>query len=75
MTKRLDQLKPGEAGRIKDINGEADMCQRLTAIGFLPESEVSVVRVAPLGDPMTVELGSQQISIRKSQACGIEIDS
>jgi Fe2+ transport system protein FeoA len=46
----------------------------MAALGFIPGSVVKVTRHAPLGDPISVELDGQEISLRRSEAAIIHIE-
>jgi Fe2+ transport system protein FeoA len=43
------------------------------ALGFLPGAAVSIVQVAPFGDPVTVELDGWRISIRLAEAACLDV--
>jgi len=45
----------------------------MAALGFIPGRMVRVTRLAPLGDPISVELDGQEISLRRSEAAIIHI--
>lgn len=49
------------------------MTDRLMEMGMLPGSEVQVVRLAPLGDPMDLKVRGYHLSIRKAEAALIQI--
>ena len=70
----LNLLQPGEGGRIVDITAERAVTQRLMAMGLLPGRNVKVIRLAPLGDPITVQLDGTQVSLRKSEARTIAVE-
>ena len=70
----LNQMQPGEGGRIVDITAQRAVTQRLMAMGLLPGRHVEVVRFAPLGDPITVQLDGTQVSLRRSEARTIEVE-
>lgn len=70
----LDQLQHGEEGFIRSILAKGALAQRLLALGLLPGIHVKVLAVAPFGDPITVQAGAFQISLRRSEAGAIEID-
>jgi len=69
----LADLRAGERGRVE--NGTADHAafQRLLAMGLLPGTEVSVVQVAPLGDPVEVEFRGMRLSLRKADAAAVQV--
>jgi Fe2+ transport system protein FeoA len=64
----LSHLKVGESGRIASVNGPADVRRRLLEMGLTPGVHVRVVRFAPLGDPMDVEVRGYHLSLRKHEA-------
>ena len=49
--RRLDQVNQGERVRVKSLDGDDAIARRLASFGFWPETEVAVIRYAPLGDP------------------------
>ncbi len=64
----LEDLKPGAMARVARVEGEQAFCDRLSDLGFLPGTEISVVRVAPLGDPLEVALRGYHLAIRRTDA-------
>jgi ferrous iron transport protein A len=74
----LDNLKPGQRARVKNVTGEGSaVYQRLMEMGVYEGAEVEVVRFAPLGDPMELRLHGYHLSVRKSEAAcvGVEVCS
>ena len=69
----LDQLRPGQRGRVLSIQGDAAVVQRFLDLGVLEGEEVEVIGFAPLGDPMEVRLGTARLSFRRRDAAGIEV--
>ena len=51
-----------------------DLKSRLLALGLLPGSVVKVLRVAPLGDPMQIKVGTSLLSIRRSEAEYVSVE-
>ena len=72
---RLDQLPAGARARITAITGEAALVQRLMELGVLEGEEVEVIGFAPLGDPMEVRLANTRLSLRRSEAAGITVET
>ena len=70
---RLDSLRPGDKCKIKDIVEPGALEQRLLALGFIPGVEVTVVRNAPLVDPVELLLRGSYVSIRHAEAEKIEV--
>jgi len=68
----LDQLAPGSRGIVRVVGGEAR--RRLLEMGFVCGTVLRVVRLAPLGDPMQIELHGYHISLRRSEARGILVE-
>jgi len=63
----LDKLKEGETGVIVDL-GHGDISLKLLEMGFLPGEKIKVDKIAPLGDPISIKIGSYLLSIRKKEA-------
>ena len=69
----LDVLEPQRDASIVAVSGEGALAQRLLAMGFLPGAVVRVVQIAPLGDPLTVDLDGWRVSLRRSEARRLEV--
>ena len=72
---RLSQCRPGEGGKITRVDGEGALGQRLMEMGVIEGADVRVVRVAPLGDPIEIKVQHYLLTLRKSEAEGVEVDS
>lgn len=72
--KCLQELKPGEKGRIVKIGIRGGIRRRLVDIGLVSGSEVEVERVAPLGDPIEIKLKGFHLSLRKGDAAKIQVE-
>ena len=70
----LCDLTPGSAACVVTVSGKREVRRRLLEMGFVSGTRVRVVRVAPLGDPMEVELHGYHLSLRRSEACTILVD-
>ncbi|MGH7751499.1 MAG: FeoA family protein [Gemmatimonadales bacterium] len=70
----LNDLKPGERARVRDCRGAGPVHQRLCEMGFVAGATVRLVRWAPFGDPLQVELHQSQLSLRRSEAAMIEVE-
>lgn len=70
----LSSLPVGARARVLDVRGDATLQRRLFELGLLPGVEVRLVRVAPLGDPLQIELLGYDLSVRKSDAALIQIE-
>jgi ferrous iron transport protein A len=70
----LAKLKPGQTGKITAIGAIGPLRRRLMDMGVLVGEEVTVVKVAPLGDPIEVNIKSYRLSLRKKEAQGISVE-
>jgi ferrous iron transport protein A len=71
----LSMLKPGEAGKITAIGAIGPCKRRLMDMGVLVGEKVKVEKVAPLGDPIEVTIKNYNLSLRKKEAEGIEVEA
>lgn len=58
---------------IVEIASNCGRAGRLSALGFLAGRKIRIARVAPLGDPISIEMEGQQISLRRAEADLIEV--
>lgn len=70
----LKDLRPGDRGRVKQLYGEGSVFQRLCEMGFVEGTPLRVVRFAPLGDPLEVEIHGYHLSLRRAEASMIEVE-
>jgi len=73
VTTRLSELKPGQAAVIRRL-GQHPLSAKLTEMGCLPGEWIRVIRIAPPGDPMSVEILGYQLALRRKEAEVIEVD-
>ncbi len=71
----LNVLAGGQRCRIRRHHAHGAVRQRLLAMGFVPNAEVEVVRVATLGDPMELRVGDSFVTLRKREAAQIEVNA
>jgi ferrous iron transport protein A len=64
----LSTLPPGSSARIASVDLASPAGQRLADLGFLPHTEIRVVRRAPLGDPVAYELRGYRLCLRRAEA-------
>lgn len=70
----LSELPVGARARVVALEAEPALAARLTALGFLPETEVRCRRRAPLGDPRVYELRGTQLCLRRSEAARVRVE-
>lgn len=71
--KTLKEVKIGESVTIKRLHGEGALKRRIMDMGLTKGTEVYVRKVAPLGDPMELNVRGYELSVRKSDAQQIEV--
>lgn len=70
----LDHLQPGKSCEILSIsNPSGAVKRRLTDMGLTPGTKVTLVKIAPFGDPMEVALRGYELSLRKADAAQITV--
>ena len=69
----LSALAPGSSGVIVAGDTEAPVARRLLDLGFIPGSRVTVVRRAPLRDPVEYEVRGTRLCLRDSEASRIQV--
>ncbi len=74
MQTTLKAVKPGNTVRIVKIGGEGPVKRRIMEMGITKGAEVTVRKVAPLGDPIEVTVRGYELSLRKADAELIEVE-
>ena len=73
-TKTLNDLAPGQGGIILSVGNQSGAVKRrLVDMGLTPGTQVTVTKVAPLGDPMELNVRGYELSVRKADAEMIEV--
>ncbi len=70
----LAELGSGERARVRPFAADHPAARRLLAMGLLPGTEVVVVQVAPLGDPVEIEFLGMRLSLRKADASAVGVE-
>lgn len=66
-------LKVGQRGTINNIDGDIRLAKRLLALGCIHGTEITVKKVAPLGDPIIINFRGLNLALRKNDAKNINI--
>lgn len=69
----LDNLPIGKPAIILTVGGEGDLRCHLLDMGLIPHTEVTVRKVAPLGDPLELYLRGYTMTLRNEDAARIEV--
>ena len=72
--KTLKDLKIGESGKIVKIGAVGDLKRRFMDMGITRGVTVKVIKIAPLGDPIEIEVRGYNLSVRKDDANRIDIE-
>lgn len=70
----LKELEIGHTGRILKVGTTGALRQRFMDMGITKGVEVTVVKIAPLGDPIEIEIRGYNLSIRKDDAANIDLE-
>ena len=70
----LDKLPVGKSAVIRTVGGEGALRQHFLDMGMIPGAEVTVVKLAPMGDPMELQVHGYELTIRLHDAARIEIE-
>ncbi len=70
----LRELKIGQSAVIKAVGGEGALRQHFLDMGVIPGTEVTIIKYAPLGDPMELQIHGYELTLRLADAEKIEIE-
>ena len=69
----LKDLKQGQSAVIDAVGGEGSLRQHFLDMGVIPGAEVTFVKLAPLGDPMQLQIHGYELTLRLDDAAKIEV--
>ena len=72
--KNLSNLSPGKSGIVVKLGKPGKLRRKIIDMGITPGTKITVLSVAPLGDPMKINVRGYELSIRKSECEEILID-
>jgi ferrous iron transport protein A len=72
---RLSELLVGMSAVVKDVEGMDDVSIRMMEMGLIPGTPLKVVGVAPLGDPIELDVRGYRLSVRRSEAAHVLIEA
>jgi len=75
MKKLLSELQPGEKGIVKKVLGNSMVKRRIVDMGVVSGTLIEVQKFAPLGDPMEIKVKGFNLSLRKTEADMIELET
>ncbi|NLB71342.1 MAG: ferrous iron transport protein A [Chloroflexi bacterium] len=71
--KTLRDVKIGETARVAKIHGQGNIRRRIMDMGITKNVDIYVRKVAPLGDPIEINIRGYELSLRKEDASIIEV--
>jgi ferrous iron transport protein A len=71
----LGDCRPGQRATIRCHHAEGAIRQRLLDLGFVPGTEIDMIRSAPLGDPVQCKVSGYNVTLRRSEANLIELEN
>ena len=72
--KTLENLKIGESANVAAVHGHGtSLRRRLLDMGITPDTKITVVRTAPLGDPIELNVRGYSLTIRRADAALVEV--
>lgn len=69
----LASLKVGDSAQVAAIDGDDEISLRLMEMGLVPGVLLKLIGVAPLGDPLELELRGYRLSLRQSEARRVRV--
>lgn len=70
----LEKLPVGKTAVIRKVGGEGELRCRLLDMGLIPKTKVTIIKVAPMGDPIEIRIRGYELTIRKEDAGKIEVE-
>ena len=70
----LKDIKIGKSAVVTAVGGEGALRQHFLDMGVIPGAEVTVVKYAPMGDPIELRIHGYELTLRKADADMIEVE-
>lgn len=72
---KMNELKPGQSAYILEVGGSGELRRHLLDMGLTPGTEVTLQKIAPMGDPVQIELRGYELTLRLDEAQKISVDN
>ena len=69
----LADIEPGSRVVVTDVLGDDPATMRLLEMGVTPGADIRLVGVAPLGDPLEIEVRGYRLSVRRGEAAAVHV--
>ena len=70
----IKDVKVGESTRVVRVNGQGALRRRIMDMGVTKGTKIYVRKMAPLGDPIEINVRGYELSLRKEDAASIEVE-
>ncbi len=70
----LNKLEVGKTAVIRSVGGKGELRLRLLDMGLIPHTRVKMQKIAPMGDPLEIQVRGYELTLRAEDAAGIEIE-
>ena len=70
----IADLKPGQSARVTEVGGEGALRQHFLDMGVIPGASLTLVKLAPLGDPMELRIHGYELTLRIADAARIGVE-
>ena len=70
----MDELKPGQSAYVKEVGGTGALRHHLLDMGITPGTELTMQKIAPMGDPVQMEVRGYELTLRLDEAKKIIIE-
>ena len=74
MAMTLAQLEKGESRTVMSVRGENLVTRRLMEMGVIPGVAVRMVKSAPFGDPIEINVRGYSLALRRNEAESVELE-
>ena len=71
---QLNELSVGSSAVVRTVGGNGALRQHFLDMGLIPGTNVTVVKLAPMGDPMELRIRGYELTLRLDDASQIEIE-
>jgi ferrous iron transport protein A len=75
MMSSLAEISLGKTAKVVAVDGPRAFRRRLLEMGLVPGVDVTILTVAPLGDPLQIRVRGGQWSIRRAEAAQIQVET
>lgn len=70
----LSELKTGKSAIIRAVGGQGELRLRFLDMGLIPGTKVTLMKIAPMGDPIEIRLRGYELTLRLDEANWIEVE-